>query len=926
MNKQFELNGQRYEYVVTAEDQSHQHIGKVAIYREVGTQNYLTMPLQELEVIVKAQRPIDWHQRLALYKQRFVGRTDIYAERYLNKKRQRKAYSPAGPWENGHKSETQHDPLTDAVLMRHFSNTDKYAIGLYPMTTENKTPFLAIDIDGHNASQPWRELTTSLHQVCITYHVPHLIELSQSGRGSHVWIFFDSPMIATVARKLGDALLQATQSIDPRLPFAAFDRMFPAQDQVGGKQFGNLIAAPLEGVAQQSGKSVFVDEAYHALSDQWLALEQVATLSTEKVESIIERIRTRVGFRVFDTKSESESDLFDQTLHIDTPLTAVRANAIYIEKTALSKQQILQLKWLASFRNPKFYEAQNNRMSVYNIPRIITLFQESPRYLVLPRGLEDELRGIASKINWIDKTSMGSTLDVTFDGQLRQNQQAAYQALKQNSTGILSARTGFGKTVIAAALIAERKISTLILVKNKILAEQWHQRLSTFLTINSQPVIEELTPTGRKRRKSVIGSYYGAKKNLSGLVDIATSQAVGKLKPDALREFMARYGMVISDEVHHDSARTFDDVISQVSSRYLYGLSATPYRRDGQEPIIIMRFGPIRYQTEAIDPVFAQTVRRIVIPRFTNLGMTSLEMLNNGRVENNQAIMNDPQRDEVILRDCRTALNEGRHVIVLTTLVAHVDQLYQQLPPEMTYRIYGGFSPKQRGEELERLNGHEGGYVILATYSTAGEGLDVPTLDTMVLAMPIGFHGNVEQVVGRLHRGLEHKQELRIYDYVDMFVPMLMRMYRKRRKAYRHLEYQIQEDEYSKQQGLQVFDGNYQTAVSASVNVCASVLIVVPRLKPYLRRLAEQVSGRGGTVKICAQTPRVESLNQQIQWTQYDHNLPNCVIVDDHQLWLSADAGFAYNRGMTVRLDHPELIRNFKRMIEQTMAGFSGMN
>lgn len=926
MNKFFQMNGCRYECVAIAEDQSHQHLGKVAVYRQVGTQTYLTMPLKELGITIKAQQPVDWHHRLVLYKQRFVGRADVYAERYWNKKQQHKAYSPAGPWENGRKSETQHDPLTDAVLMRHFSSTDEYAIGIYPMTSENKTPFLAVDIDGHQASQPWQALTTSLHQVCTKYHVPHLVELSQSGRGSHVWIFFDEPIEATVARQLGDALLQATQSIDPRLPFTAFDRMFPAQDQVGGKQFGSLIAAPLEGVAQQAGHGIFVDETYHALPDQWQALEQVATLSSEKVELLTKKIRARVGFRVFDAKVKSEPDLFEQSLHIDSPLNIVRANALYIEKTGLSKQQILQLKWLASFHNPKFYEAQNNRMSVHNIPRIITLFRESERYLVLPRGLEDELRGITRKINWIDKTTSGSVLNVTFNGQLRSNQQAAYQALKRTSTGILAARTGFGKTVIAAALIAERKLSTLILVKNKTLAEQWRQRLSVFITIDSQPVIEELTPTGRKRRKSVIGSYYGTKKNLSGLIDIATSQSVGNLKPAALREFLGRYGMVISDEAHHDSARTFDDVIQQVPSRYLYGLSATPYRRDGQEPIIIMRFGPIRYQTEAIDPVFAQTVRRIVVPRFTNLGMTSLEMLNNGRTENNQAIMNDPQRDEMILRDCRTTLEQGRHVIVLTNLVAHVDQLYRRLPPEMTYRVYGGFSAKKRSEELQRLSSHEGGYVILATFSTAGEGMDVPTLDTMVLAMPISFHGNVEQVVGRLHRGLEHKTELRIYDYVDMFVPMLMRMYRKRRKAYRYLEYQIQEDQYSKQQGLQVFDGNYQIAMSTTISTCATLFIVNSKLKPYLRRLAEQVVNRGGVVQICAQTPRAESLDRRIQWTQYDHNLPNCVIIDDRQLWLSADAGFGYNRGLTVRLDHSELIRNFKQMINQTMTGFSGIN
>lgn len=923
MNKSFRLDGHEYECVAVADDQSMHQLGKIAVYHEPGKRQYFTMPLQELESALAAQRSVNWTQRLTLYKQRFVSRSDIYAERYENKTTHHKAYSPAGPWVDGHKSETQHYPLTDAVLMRHLSATDAYAIGIYPMNVDNTTPFLAIDIDGHQAAQPWQALTASLGKVCTTYQVPHLIEISQSGKGCHVWIFFDKPIAAAKARQLGDALLQATQSIDPRLPFTAFDRMFPAQDQIGGKQFGNLIAAPLEGRAMANGCGVFVDEQWQPLPDQWDALAQIQQLTSAQVELITQKISSRVGFRVFESRENTQRDLFDTTLQIDTPLTVIRANGLYIEKSALTKQQLLQLQWLASFYNPKFYEAQNNRMSVYHIPRIITLFQESQRFLILPRGLEDELRGVANQITWLDKTTLGTKLEVSFDGHLRPNQQAAYQALNQVSTGILSARTGFGKTVIAAALIAKYRVSTLILVKNKTLAEQWHQRLDQFLTITSEPVIEELTPTGRQRRKQVIGSYYGNKKNLSGLVDIATSQAVGQLEPAALRKFLNRYGMVISDEVHHDSARTFDAVIKQVTSRYLYGLSATPYRRDGLEPIIIMRFGPIRYRTEAIDPVYVNTVRRVVVPRFTNLGMTSLEMLNNGRTENNQAIMNDPHRDEMILRDCLSALKEGRHVIVLTNLVAHVDQLYSQLPADETYRIYGGFSAKQRAEELVRLHQQTGGYIILATVSTAGEGLDVPTLDTLVLAMPISFHGNVEQVVGRLHRDLEHKSELRIYDYVDMFVPMLMRMYKKRCKAYKHLEYQIQEDKFSKQAGLQVFDGNYQAALTAGVQAGQTLLIVVPKLKPYLRRLVQQVVTRGGKVQICAQTPRESTVDQQVSWTQYEHNLPNCVIIDDHQLWLSADVGFGYDHGMTVRLDHPELIQNFKQMIVQTMGGFT---
>lgn len=925
MSKIFQLNGHQYEWVATADDQSIHHLGKVVVYREVGTHSYLTMPISEMRASINPPKAIDETKLLELYKRRFVGRMDVFAERYWNKKQQRKAYSPAGPWENGHKSETRHYPLTDVVLKQHLSSQHKYAIGLYPMTVDNKTPFLAIDIDGHQKDQLWQALTISLHKVCITYKVPCLVEKSQSGNGSHVWIFFEKPLTANVARKLGDALLKATQSIDSRLPFSAFDRMFPSQDRIGGKQFGNLIAAPLEGMARLQGRGVFVDEQFQPLADQWDVLDRISTLTLDQVEEITNKIKSRVGFQVFESQKNAEPDLLNQPLQIDTPLTVFRSNALYISKENLSQQQILQLKWLASFKNPKFYEAQNNRMSVYNIPRIITLFQESERYIALPRGIEDELRGLVNNINWIDKTMTGSSIIVTFNGQLRLNQKSAFQALKAASTGILSARTGFGKTVIAAALIAERKVSTLVLVKNKTLAEQWRQRLSTFLTIDSNPVIEELTPTGRKRRKDKIGSYYGTKKNLSGLIDVATSQAVGKLDSKKLHDFLKLYGMVISDEVHHDSARTFDAVVKEVPSRYLYGLSATPYRRDGQEPIITMRFGPIRYQTEAIDPTFAKTVRRVVIPRFTNLGMTSFEMLNNGRTENNQAIMNDPQRNEMIINDCKEALSQGRHVIVLTELIAHVDQLYAQLPHEATFRIYGGFSAKQRGEEIQKLCAHEGGYVVLATISTAGEGLDVPTLDTVVLAMPISFHGRVEQVLGRLHRDLEHKKELRVYDYVDMFIPMLMRMYRKRCKTYRYLDYQITEDSRSKQKGLQVFNGNYQIDMLAGLDSCHEVMIVVPKLKPFTREMVGRLTNQDVIVQICTEEQLPEQVGAQVRWTQFEYGLPNCIVVDEQQLWLSADQGFDSNNGMTVRLDHPELIHAFKKMVEQTMTEFSGL-
>ncbi|GAX05023.1 type III restriction protein, res subunit [Secundilactobacillus pentosiphilus] len=914
--KTFELNGQRYEIVAKANDQSMASLGEIVIYREVNTEQLFTMPLSELKNHLIEQQ-INWTARLDLFKRRFVGRTDVYASRYFNKKAQRKAYSPAGPWENGRPSETVHYPLTDDVIRKHLSRHDSSAIGLYPLTKENTTPFLAIDIDGHHENQPWKQLAQSITKVCTKYDISHLIELSQSGVGCHIWLFFDRPISATKARHFGDAILQATQAIEPRLPFSAFDRMFPSQDRIDGKQLGNLIAAPLEGQAILQGRNCFVDASWHPLKRQWKVLKQIGILTEKDVTELTEKITSRTGYRLFEDDRPAESNLFDESFSINRKLTVKRANLLYIKKTDLSSKELLQLKYLSSFRNPEFYKAQASRRSVYNIPRIISLFHETNDVLALPRGLEDKLKAVVASIDWVDDTIAGHPLHVNFNGKLYDNQLPAYSALMDSYIGILAARTGFGKTVISARIIAERAVSTLILVKNKTLAEQWYERLSSFLDIKDEPVIEEYTPKGRKKHKNKIGTYYGVKKNPSGLVDIATIQSISKMEDS--QAFLDHYGMVISDEVHHDAAYTFDSVIEKIRGKYLYGLSATPYRRDGQEPIIIMRFGPIRYQTDIIDPEYALSVSRSVVPRFTNLGMTSLEMLNNGRNENNLAILNDSERNANIIRDCKRSLDEGKHVIVLTNLISHVDQLYAQLPPEKTFRIYGGINARDRKKQIEKINQFKDAFIVLATVSIGGEGLDIPSLDTIILAMPISFRGNVEQVVGRLNRNLAHKKELRIYDYVDMFVPMLMHMYRKRCSSYRRLGYEIVEDDYSKQRGLKMYSGHYQNSILSRDQKATEVFITTPKLKPFLHQLINQVINHGGKIHILTKEAPDPELVRHVNWTQYEHNLPNCIIIDAQQLWLCSDPGFGFNKGMAIRMEHAEFTKSFEEMLIQTI-------
>ncbi|WP_204122968.1 DEAD/DEAH box helicase [Lacticaseibacillus mingshuiensis] len=918
MTKHFELDGQTYELVTIAQDQSHAQKRPIVIYRRPGTQQYFVIPQDELISRTKQQKPVDWSARLTLFKSLFVGRTDVYANRYWNKRAEKKAYAPAAPFENGRPSRTHHFELTDAVLLDHLrgsqTRSGDTAIGLYPLAEDNTTKFLVFDIDGHHADQPWQGLSESIVKVCREAGLAPLVELSQSGSGSHIWLLFATPLAASIARRLGDELLKATQAIDPRLPFTAFDRLFSAQDQLGPGQFGNLIAAPLEAHAARDGQSVFVDEAWKPFSDQWAVLAKADRLSSAKVKETIDRLSQRAGFRLYDeADEEDEPDIFTQPYQITKPLTIIRANALYVLKADLDAEALLHLKWLASFRNPVFYERQKSRMPVNLTPRIISLYRESPTYLILPRGLEDQLAAMVASITWQDKVATGTPLDVHFNGTLRPNQVPAFNAMMANANGILAARTGFGKTVIGANLIAKRAVSTLILVPNKTLAEQWRKSLQQLLTINTAPTVVEHTPSGRKRRKPIIGTYYGQKKNCSGLVDIATVQAVSRLQDS--RTFLDRYGMVISDEVHHDAASTFDRVIGGLRARYLYGLSATPYRRDGQAPILTMRFGPIRFRTEAVDPEFALSVQRTVIPRFTNFGMTDLETLKNGIVENRTAMLHDEARDAVIIRDIKNALKAGRHLIVLTSLVEHVDQLYSRVKDANVYRIYGRFSAKERSEEITRIMAETGPYVILATTATAGEGLDIATLDTLLLAMPIGYHGNLEQYLGRMHRDLGAKSSLIVYDYVDMFVPMLMRMYRKRRKTYQALGYTISEDAFTKQRGPQVFDGHCQVALSQALSAASSVMVVVPRAGRFLQARLENSLMPECTAEVYTQFEPTLPISANSHLHLAAFALPNCVVIDGRQLWISIDAGFENNRGMTIRLDHPELVSQLVKMM-----------
>ncbi|WP_369523186.1 DEAD/DEAH box helicase [Secundilactobacillus paracollinoides] len=566
------------------------------------------------------------------------------------------------------------------------------------------------------------------------------------------------------------------------------------------------------------------------------------------------------------------------------------------------------LKWTATFANPDFFQKQKNRLSTYNTPRYISLASGNDHFLVLPRGIEDHLEQSLDEPKITDKTIRGKTLHATFNGQLRPEQQAAQTALLKTHMGILSARTGFGKTVIAASVIAKLKVKTLVIVNNRELAEQWQNRLTEFLKIDDEPFVE-LTKTGRKKHKTVIGTYFGSKKRRSKLVDIATFQTLDRV--DNLAEFFKDYEAVIIDEVHHLAAVTFDNVIKKLAARYIYGLSATPYRRDGWDPIIFLRAGQIAYKTAKVDEQQLMTTERTLITRVTNLGEINGALLeSNSLAENYEAMTQSVDRNDLILNDIRENYQNGRHQLVLTQRKAHIELLKTTLEKEHlpVFELSGRQKPKENQAVVAEIEKQTAPYIIIATGSYIGEGFDVKSIDALLITMPVSWKGTVEQYVGRLNRDLDNKSDLLVYDYVDLFIPMLARMYQKRLKAYRDLHYRVLSDE-DRDQGIQILNSQHAknafladlesvnkdnqsviigsqqidettTAILKRVNTTNLQVVSAPQQRQPNQQAYKQITNQVPKFVTCEETPEVVIISERVVWYRYkdimrpgNHNL-----------------------------------------------------
>ena len=745
--------------------------------------------------------------KIALFRSLFRGRQDVYPRRFESRKTGKSGYAPAcgNEWVPGvcekpriKCAECPHRrflPITDDVIRWHLSGRDdsarEFTMGIYPMLLDETCFFLTADLD----KSSWLEDATAFLETCRRMELPAALERSRSGNGGHVWLFFEEAVPAGLARRLGAHILTETMERRPDIGFDSYDRFFPNQDTLPAGGFGNLIALPLQLRPRKSGNSAFIDVSGVAFADQWSFLAGIQKISRPVAEGIVgaaERRGRVLGVQAAMQEEEAPWTLLPSRRSVEPPISGsmpanielVLGNAIYVAKESLPPALRNRLIRIAAFQNPEFYKAQAMRLPTYDKPRIIACAEDHPKHIALPRGCLNDVLKLLSDLKVMthvrDERHAGQPLDVTFRGQLRPEQQAAATAMAAHDIGVLSATTAFGKTVVAAWLIAKRCVNTLVLVHRRQLQEQWVDRLSVFLGIPAKS----------------IGKIGGGRRTVTGKIDVAVIQSLSQ--KGIVDDLAGQYGHVIVDECHHLSAQSFEQVVHQAKAKFVTGLSATVTRKDGHHPIVFMQCGSVRHRVDAKEQAAARPFEHTVYVRPTAFQpRTPVDA--NVKAQFHALyddLVTDELRNRSICNEVLQSVCEARSPLVLTERNEHLEALAGLLSSGVKHLITlrGGMSRKAlraTSDQIASIPTNEG-RVILATGRFIGEGFDDARLDTLFLTLPVSWHGTIAQYVGRLHRLNDQKKQVRVYDYADLNIPMLSRMFDRRCRGYEAVGYTIQ--------------------------------------------------------------------------------------------------------------------------------------
>ena len=756
-------------------------------------------------------------------------------------------------------------PISPKALYEHLMGMKSNCsdvIGIYPIFPDETCNFLVFDFDDHDSSvntasdnadnqngsvsvSNQRSTNTiiddviSLKKILEHFAIPYLVERSRSGKGFHVWTFFEEPVEVDIARRFGNALLTAGSDFVNLKSFKTYDRMLPASDHLPSGGLGNLIALPLQGMALRKGNSAFVDDSFTPYREQFEVLFKTRKLNKTSVLQLLNELKISKSnqFGMFyELNAESESAVLTDKTNINTNetdgktlqqldlfnmngaesvfkgtsvlkkdilfrkediidnLTVVIAHKIFIKETSLKPRFLNQLRRLSSFLNPQFFMNERMGYSNYDTPRIISCFIEEKGYLGLPRGLLDELdlrfKHAGIPYSKDDRTNAGNRIKVEFTGQLYSEQKLAVDNLLKYKNGILQAATAFGKTVVGSYIISKLKVNALIIVHNEEIANNWFNDFNRFLCVD-EPLPEYRTASGRIRHRKAVYGFLSSKKNtLTSIIDVVMVQSLGSL--GNIKSLVKNYGLVIVDECHHSAAASFYDALSQVNARYFYGFSATPFRNDGLDRKLFYLFGPVRFRYTAIDKISSLGIPHYVISRF--IPFTYYAKADNLN-QITEELLKDKRRNEIIVSDIKDAVMNHRTPIVITKRLEHARLFLDRLrgAADNTILLTGSLSSQEKRNAIKRLHSipDTESLILIATGQYVGEGFNYPRLDTLFMTAPISSKNNVEQYAGRLNRDYKGKEDVIIFDYVDNQVPVLSNMYKKRIRTYHKIGFNL---------------------------------------------------------------------------------------------------------------------------------------
>ena len=851
----------------------------------------------------------------------FWGRQDVYAKRSVNKETGKAAYYPQcnNFWTNVcHKKikdgincknckNRSYKTITKKDILNHLQGNAYNAsdvIGVYPLLSNGTCRFMVFDFDNHdkdaeekdfaNSDDTWVEEVESMREICVLNGIEPLVERSRSGRGAHVWIFFDKPIAASFVRKFGFALLDKGAEQINLKSFKYYDRMLPAQDSLPeDSAVGNLIALPLQGKALQDGNSAFIDGNWNAYPNQWETLFNKPRLSQEFLEEKIKEWSNIIDDIAANAAESDREKPWNRMQHfnkndVEGKLHIILSNGIYVDNTNLKAAMQNRIRRMAAISNPVFYKNQAIGTSNYDTARWIYLGKDHlSGYIQIPRGLQDELweniKQADIDYEMEDERQQGRKINVDFKGELRPEQDKALKELIRYDNGILHAATAFGKTVVSSAIIAQKKINTLIILESSALIEQWKEALEKFLNINEGlPTYE--TKTGRvSKRKSLIGTLQGAHDSMTGIIDIAMAGSL--CKKGKYHKMMNEYGLVLIDECHHSASETIANVLKEVKAKYVYGVTATPKRGDGLEKINYMLIGPIRYSYTAKEKAKEQGIQHLVYPRFTRTvpprGVITDKMHPNEAYE---IIHNNDVRDEQIIEDVKNCVAAGRTPVVLSRYKDHSEKFYERLKSyaDHVFLMTGNNSKKEHRKILEQMHqvDKNESLILIATGSLVGEGFDFPRLDTLFMATPVSFRGVVEQYAGRLNRDYAGKENVIIYDYVDNHIPMFNNMYMKRLKAYKQIGYEFGDGLQTVKQTVNaIYDGNnysenyHKDLLDSNKNIIISSPVISGSKVYELINMLKEKQMSGVQVTIVTWTPDSYGFGDAAYWMQLHEDM-----------------------------------------------------